>query len=106
MRLIIQGNNVELLKDAAENYPTWIEAMKRAEQWIHFESYIMHEDESGKEFGDLLAEKSREGIRVRIIYDWLGGLGKTSRRFWQRLREAGGMFAASIRPGQTVLWVG
>jgi len=86
---IIQGNNVELLKDAAENYPAWIEVMKRAERWIHFESYIMHEDDSGKEFGDLLAEKSREGIKVRIIYDWLGGLGKTSRRFWQRLRDAG-----------------
>jgi cardiolipin synthase len=86
---IIPGNKVQLLKDAAENYPAWIESMKAAEKWIHFESYIMHEDDFGSEFGELLADKAREGIRVRVIYDWLGGLGKTSRRFWQRLRDAG-----------------
>jgi cardiolipin synthase len=86
---IIPGNKVQLLKDAAENYPAWIESMKAAEKWIHFESYIMHEDDFGREFGELLADKAREGIRVRVIYDWLGGLGKTSRRFWQRLRDAG-----------------
>src|SRR5207249_8041128 len=33
--------------------------------------------------------KAREGIRVRLIYDWMGGLGKTSHRFWNHLRAAG-----------------
>lgn len=86
---IIGGNQVRLLKDAAENYPAWIEAMGGAEKWIHFESYIMHDDESGREFGEVLAAKAREGVRVKVVYDWLGGFGKTSRRFWQRLRGAG-----------------
>ena len=26
---------------------------------------------------------------MRLIYDWLGGFGKASRRFWNRLREGG-----------------
>jgi cardiolipin synthase len=86
---MIPGNNVELLKDAEENYPSWIKSIEAAEKWIHFESYIIHEDDIGKEFGDLLAAKAREGLRVRVIYDWLGGLGKTSRHFWQKLRDAG-----------------
>ena len=28
-------------------------------------------------------------MRVRVIYDWLGNVGKTSRRFWNALRAAG-----------------
>ena len=40
-------------------------------------------------FAEALAAKAREGVRVRLIYDWLGGFGKTSRRFWNHLRAAG-----------------
>ena len=83
------GNEVTLLKDAAENYPAWLASMKTARKWIHFESYIVYDDATGREFGELLAAKAQEGVKVRVAYDWLGGLGKTSRRFWQRLKEAG-----------------
>jgi len=83
------GNNVEILKDAVENYPVWLRSIESAEKWIHFESYIIHEDETGREFSELLAAKAKEGVRVRLIYDWFGGLGKASQRFWQRLRTAG-----------------
>ncbi|HBA53114.1 phospholipase D-like domain-containing protein [Syntrophorhabdus aromaticivorans] len=86
---IVAGNQVRLLRDGAENYPAWLESMKAAEKWIHFESYIIHDDDAGKEFGALLAAKAREGVRVRVVYDWLGAVGKTSRRFWQKLRDAG-----------------
>src|SRR5207249_3004906 len=36
-----------------------------------------------------LMRKAAEGVRVRLLYDWLGGFGKTSRRFWNRLRAGG-----------------
>ena len=32
---------------------------------------------------------ARSGVRVRLIYDWLGGFGKTSRAFWQHVRAGG-----------------
>jgi cardiolipin synthase len=86
---LIEGNYVRLLKDARENYPAWLEAIHRAKRHIHFESYIIHEDAVGQEFAEALIAKAREGIRVRLIYDWMGGLGKTSRRFWNRLRAGG-----------------
>lgn len=86
---LIPGNRVQLLKDAAENYPAWIRAIQSAERWIHFETYIIHEDEVGQQFADLLAEKARQGVKVRLLYDWFGGLGNASRRFWRRLSESG-----------------
>lgn len=86
---LVEGNHVRLLKDARENYPAWLDAIGEAKRHIHFESYIIHEDSVGGKFADALIDKAREGIRVRLLYDWLGGFGKTSRRFWNRLRAGG-----------------
>ncbi|MFL6257259.1 MAG: phospholipase D-like domain-containing protein [Pyrinomonadaceae bacterium] len=86
---LIPGNGVRLLIDAAQNYPAWLEAIKSAQHTIHFESFIIHEDEVGREFAEALSAKAREGVKVRVVYDWLGAVGKTSRRFWRNLRDAG-----------------
>lgn len=86
---LIHGNQVRVLQDARENYPAWREAIRQAHRKIYFESYILHEDREGEIFAELLATKAREGVTVRLIYDWMGGLRATSRRFWKRLREAG-----------------
>lgn len=83
---LVPGNSIGVLKDARENYSAWLQAIAGATRSIHFESYIIHEDEVGARFADALIAKAREGVRVRVIYDWLGGFGKTSRRFWSRLR--------------------
>ena len=87
--LLVDGNHVRLLRDARENYPAWLAAIGAARRHIHFESYIIREDDTGARFADALLAKAREGVRVRLIYDWLGGFGKTSQRFWERLRAGG-----------------
>jgi cardiolipin synthase len=86
---LIEGNHVRLLKDARENYPAWLEAIRSARRHIHFESYIIHEDSAGHRFAEALIDKARQGVQVRLIYDWMGGFGKTSRRFWNTLRSNG-----------------
>jgi cardiolipin synthase A/B len=86
---LVHGNAVRLLKDAAENYPAWLEAIRGARETIHFESYIIHDDEVGRRFADALLEKAAAGVRVRVIYDWLGALRNSGKRFWRRLREGG-----------------
>jgi cardiolipin synthase A/B len=86
---LVFGNRIRLLKDARENYPAWLDAIAHATRWVHFESYIIHEDAAGRQFSDALITKARDGVPVRVIYDWMGGFGKTSRRFWNRLRAGG-----------------
>jgi cardiolipin synthase len=86
---LVRENCVRLLKDAEQNYPAWLDAIKSAKHRIHFESYIIYEDDCGREFANALIAKAGEGVRVRLIYDWLGGVGKASRRFWNLLRGGG-----------------
>ncbi len=83
------GNAVQLLRDAAENYPAWLDAIRGAQRSICFEMYILYDDAIGREFAEALADKARAGVRVRLLYDWLGNLGKSGGRFWNRLRSAG-----------------
>lgn len=96
---LVAGNSIRLLKDAQENYPAWLEAIRAAKQRIHFESYIIHEDDTGRMFADALIAKAREGVRVRLIYDWLGGCGTASSAFWNRLR-AGGVDVRCYNPAR------
>ena len=86
---LIEGNHVRPLRDARENYPAWLEAIDGARHHVYFENYILCEDEAGELFSEALIRKAREGVQVRLIHDWLGCLGKASRRFWGRLRAAG-----------------
>jgi cardiolipin synthase len=84
---LIAGNAVRLLYDAAENYPAWLAAIGEAERSILFESYLIDDDDVGREFIAALAAKARSGVRVRVLYDWLGSWGAD--RLWAELRAAG-----------------
>ena len=86
---LVAGNRARLLRDAKENYPAWKEAMGAAKRSIHFETYMLHNDAIGKEFADLLEAKAREGVRVRLILDWIGVRGMRWSRIWKSLRAAG-----------------
>jgi cardiolipin synthase len=77
------------LKDAEENYPAWIKAIESAERWIHFETFIIHDDDVGMKFADLFAEKVAQGVSVRLVYDWVGAIGNSSRRFWRYMISRG-----------------
>ena len=69
---IIGGNQVRVLRDAAENYPAWEAAIRSATSSINIEMYIVHRDAVGRRFVSLLAARAKEGIKVRLIYDWFG----------------------------------
>jgi cardiolipin synthase A/B len=86
---LIPGNRLALLKDAAENYPAWLDAIARAKHFIHFESYCIHDDGIGRTFADALIAKAREGVAVRVVYDWLGTRAIFAHSFWRGLRRAG-----------------
>jgi cardiolipin synthase len=94
---LIEGNSVRLLKDAGQNYPAWLDSIGAATRHIHFENYIFYDDATGARFADALIRRAQDGIRVRLLYDWLGCLGPASRAFWNRLR-AGGVDVRSYNP--------
>jgi len=84
----IPGNRVHLLYDGPEIYASALEALATAQRWIHFDNYIIRNDRTGQKFAEVLIERARAGVRVRVLTDWLGSAG-TPRDYWERLRRAG-----------------
>lgn len=84
----IGGNAVRILRDSTENYPAWLAAIAAARRTILFENYIIGKDEVGREFVAALAEKARQGVQVRLIYDWLGS--PFASELFRPLVDAGG----------------
>jgi cardiolipin synthase len=83
------GNAVVLLRDGDENYEAWLDAITRARRQVHFENFIVADDRVGRRFAEALAAKASEGIDVRVVYDWLGCVGRSGASFWSALRRAG-----------------
>lgn len=88
----IPGNRVTLLFDGPEIYPAMQSRIAAATTSILLDSYIIRSDATGRGFADLLAERARAGVRVRILTDWLGSMS-TRTAYWRELRAAG----ASVR---------
>jgi cardiolipin synthase A/B len=85
----VQGNTVRLLRNGAENYPAWLEAIGAAQRFIRFENYIFRNDAIGRQFAAALAAKAQDGVAVQVLYDWMGNFLQTPNRFWHDLRAAG-----------------
>ena len=84
---LVGGNAVRLLKDGSENYPAWLDAIRSAQHWIHFETYILHDDKIGKVFAEALCERARAGVKVRLLVDWLGSMLKIAPEFWRTFAQ-------------------
>jgi cardiolipin synthase A/B len=96
----VPGNQVDLLIDGPDTYQAMLEAIAQAKQWIHFENYIIRSDSAGWRFAERLVGRAREGIHVRVLYDWFGSLA-TRRSFWRYLRD-GGVEVRAFHPPQFI----
>jgi cardiolipin synthase A/B len=93
----IEGNCIDLQFDGPTTFDRWIEAISEAQHFVHFENYILRDDSVGRAFRDVLVQKARQGISVRLIYDWVG-CWATPRRYWSPFHEAGVEVRAFNRP--------
>lgn len=84
----IPGNRVQLLLDGPETYRVMLDLIARARRRIHLENYIIRDDATGRRFAGALAARAREGLEVRVLYDWFGSIA-TSGRYWRGLGAAG-----------------
>jgi cardiolipin synthase len=85
---LILGNKVTLLQDGAATYAAMFAAIRSAQDNINLESYIIDDDEIGRQFADLLLEQQGRGVQVNVVYDSVGGIN-TPKAFFDRLRQGG-----------------
>ncbi len=84
----LNGNSIQVLKEGHLAFEEFFRAVEEAERFIFLDFYIFRDDETGWAMAELLSRKSREGVRVYLLYDHFGSL-TTSSRFWKFLRSHG-----------------
>lgn len=85
---ISTNNWVEILTNGESTYRAMIDAMENASNHIHFEFFIIRNDNIGNLMKGILIRKAKEGVKVRVIYDSVGcwRLGKD---YIRALKDAG-----------------
>jgi cardiolipin synthase len=81
------GNRIEILVDGPETYAAIEKDLAGARRHIHIETFIFGAGEVGRRFSELLAQKRREGVEVRVLYDSVGSR-ETPDQFFEELRRA------------------
>ncbi len=83
------NNRVKVLTNGPATFREIIKALKKASHHIHMEYYIIRDDKLGRRIREILMEKARKGVEIRILYDGIGSL-KLPPEFFQPLQDAGG----------------
>jgi cardiolipin synthase len=85
----VGGNQLHLLTTGEADFAELERQIRAARHTIHIATFILSRDETGQRLVQLLAERARAGIKVRLLLDALGCF-MSSRSFVDPIRAAGG----------------
>ncbi len=86
--LLSDGNQVKILSDGEETFNAIFEDLKKAKQYIHIQFYILEDGVLLDKMLEISAQKVKEGVIVRMIYDSVGSWS-LSKDFIERAKKAG-----------------
>lgn len=89
---ISMATRIDFLSGGAATFDSIFETVASAQTHVHLEYYIYEPDSTGTRLRDLLIERARAGVQVRLLVDALGSKA-IGRSFWLPLVDAGGEFA-------------
>lgn len=89
---ITHGNKVKLLKSGREKFTDLFAAIRGAKHHIHLEYFNFRNDSIANALFDLLAEKVKEGVEVRALFDAFGNWSNSKplkKKHLKAIRERG-----------------
>ncbi len=81
------NNKADILINGEQKFKLLLKDLKAAESHIHMEYFIIVDDELGKQILDILCEKAKQGVEIRLIYDDVGS--NISSKIKRRLTDSG-----------------
>jgi cardiolipin synthase len=82
-------NRVKIQQDAVQFYPSLIEDLKAARHSIHLQYFIWAVDPFTDELRQILVDKVKSGVEVRLLYDPIGSQAQVGRRYVKEMLAAG-----------------
>ncbi|WP_220083817.1 cardiolipin synthase [Salinibacillus kushneri] len=94
----LSSAQVQLFQSGHSLYDDMFRMIQHAKREVNVQIYIVRRDEISQTFLELLENKAREGLTVRLLVDRLGSY-RINRSIRGQLREAGVQFGFSSKPG-------
>jgi cardiolipin synthase len=83
------GNSYSVLTNGDEIFPPMLDAVKRAQRRISFETYIYNKGTVGQQFTDAFIAAAKRGVQVQLVVDAIGS--NSIPKDWQGSLEAAGV---------------
>lgn len=97
--IITEHNHIRVLNNGRQTFGSMIYELEKARDHIHFEFFIIEDDQIGNKIKDILIRKALSGVEVKVLYDDIGSWS-LPRRFIRELTTAG-VHVASFLPVRT-----
>lgn len=82
------GSDLELLIDGEQTFSAIFEEIAKAKSYVLVQSYIINDDKIGRKLRDVLLDRAKNGVKVRLIYDAVG-CAKLPKTYLQALSDGG-----------------
>jgi cardiolipin synthase len=92
---VSRGNALTLYAETERAFAGMLEDIRAAKHHVHLEFFILRPDATGAQLYDLLTEKAKAGVEVRLLYDSVGAFFLPQHKLWP-LRRAGGKARAFL----------
>ncbi|MGG7078905.1 cardiolipin synthase [Clostridium sardiniense] len=89
MSPIYKNTTTEYLSPGEEFFDCLIKELKKAKRYIFMEYFIVHEGKMWNTILDILEEKAKEGVDVRMIYDDMGCLTTLPYKYNEQIEKRG-----------------
>jgi cardiolipin synthase len=83
----VAGNRVEVLENGAF-FDVLVERIRAARRSVHFETFLWKDGQLGRRVADVLIDRARAGVKVRVLLDAQGSKG-AGKDVVQGMRDAG-----------------
>lgn len=92
-----ENNQISYFSCGEDFYPDFFNALKNAKKFIFIETFILKVEETWAFILEILAEKVKEGVEVRVMYDAFGSQ-IASQKSYQKYLEAHGIECCVFSP--------
>ena len=83
------NTKVKYFKNGEEFLPDFCQSLQNAKKFIFLEFFIIDIDESWVKICNILEEKAKEGVEVRLMYDGFGSTTVSTKKYQKYLKEKG-----------------
>jgi len=86
-----KGHSIKLLRSGEQYFTECEKIIDNSKYYVHFQTYIVDSDTTGRHFIDSLIRAAKRGVRVYFLLDAYGG-GSFSKELKDKIENAGVLF--------------